>query len=64
MPDKYIGTLEINLNFSLYKFALSVLKLLQTWGVTAVQRMFTKVALLAKQLCFGLTDGDGRIGQR
>ena len=51
IPEKFIGTLGINVHFSLFRLALSVLKLLQTWGVPAVLRMFKKVAQLAKQFC-------------
>ena len=38
-------------HFSSYKLALSVLKLLQPCGATAVQRMSTKVVLHPNQLC-------------
>ena len=49
IPEKSIGTQEINIHFSLYDSALPLLKFLQTWVATAAHRMFTKVVQLANQ---------------
>ena len=60
IQEKYIGTLDININYSLYKLALLVIKLLQNWSAIAtVQRKCTKIAQLANHL-----SARGREGER
>ena len=61
IPEKYIGTLGINTHLP-NKLALSVLKLLQTWGATGEQRCLQNLHSMPNITATTSTsDGDDRV---